>query len=598
MATYHVNPITGSDVTGDGTAGNPWATIKFTVQSGATSGDEIRVVGTSTTDVDSAATFVNVNTAIINTSVDLTSQFVVGDICIISPKYTGAPEFDGWMTYEVRGVTATTLDLGNTRNPFPNGATNLFTISKFDTFVNCGAAGNIEDFSTGITVNAMAGITIVGGYDTTFTTIIGTTVYRRTGLNYNANAGNIFRPYTQSTGRGDVFARFENFTVSKFGDCFRNSFGAGIIATNINFHGINGAGPTVGGIYIPGSIADIYCSNSAWGQNGQYASRNVGGPPVFQGEACNAFINNQNRHPTFSSSTVNNIVGWTNTLNAAGSPFGLTGLIRGENMVHAGSLSFIPLDSSKANGFATALYSSGNSVYKPTSIKVVNDGATSNGAQQTVLGSPLSFAPLYFVSVIDSITGASVLVLPAGLSITDLNTRMLRSTAGSNGLQMQFGTIVEGSNIWTAGCTGVYATADTTEFSTGDSSKKVLIPMPGYADGLKIVTLYTFLKTGSITSFTIRYKTQTSSAFNGSINLISSLPDAQDGANLMTNSVSFAASTSGFTDITIPVNTSTKAYGVFETWPTGFPVTIGISCGQSNNLTNNYTWIDSVTVNV
>jgi len=592
MATYHVNPITGSDTTGNGTALNPWLTIKFAVTSGATNGDTIKVTGTSTTDVDTAATFTNPNSAIINTSVNLTSQFVVGDICIISPKYAGAPEFDGWMIYEVRGVTSTTLDLGNTRNPFPNASTHAFTISKFDTYVNCGASGNIEDFSTGVTVNSMAGITIVGGYDNTFTNIIGTTVYRRTGLAYNAAAGSIFKPYTQTTAKGNTFARFENFTVSKFTDCFRNSFSASIIATNINNHGITNAGPSSGCFYLPGEITNIYVSNSGWNQNGSY-SFGGGVSPAFYGESCNAYINQQNKIVTFTNTIVNNITGWTNTLNANSAPFSNSGLINGVGYAHQGSLSFIPLDASRGNGFSTAVYGTGNITMNPTSIKIVNDGATASGNNSTTAGAPLSYNIMYASNANDSILSAGVLTLPSGFSIENFDMKLSRDTISYNNPQLQFLNIVDGNNVWNSAASSAYSTTDTLVFDTGDSSKKILLPMKSYANTTTIATLLTFLKTGSIASVTIRYKSSINIT-SGSIGLGGPLLTPTNNT-ILTESKQIPLSVV-WTDLTFNIDASTSAYKSFELLNNNTPITFCLSFNIPDAMQTEYLWIDSVTI--
>ncbi len=58
MANYHVNYLTGSDVTGDGGTVNPWATIQHALTtSSASTGDVIKVVGSTTTDLTTTATF-------------------------------------------------------------------------------------------------------------------------------------------------------------------------------------------------------------------------------------------------------------------------------------------------------------------------------------------------------------------------------------------------------------------------------------------------------------------------------------------------------------------------------------------------------------
>ena len=96
MANYHVNYLTGSDVTGDGSTGNPWASISYALTtSSAATGDVIKVVGSTKTTLDTAASpNANGRTNVLNTSVDLSASLAAGDIVIISPNITDGAEFD------------------------------------------------------------------------------------------------------------------------------------------------------------------------------------------------------------------------------------------------------------------------------------------------------------------------------------------------------------------------------------------------------------------------------------------------------------------------------------------------------------------------
>ena len=131
MANYHVNYLTGSDITGDGSTSTPWQTISHALTtSSATTGDVIKVVGSTTTDLDTGATVsTNDRTNQLTTSTDLTSSLAVGDIIIISPNITDGAEFNGWMHTEVEAITATTL---TTRgyHVYPNQTTLSMTITK------------------------------------------------------------------------------------------------------------------------------------------------------------------------------------------------------------------------------------------------------------------------------------------------------------------------------------------------------------------------------------------------------------------------------------------------------------------------------------
>jgi len=130
MANYHVNYLTGSDVTGDGSTGSPWASIKHALATPpVVTGDVVKVAGSTFTDIDTAAQPASSNrTNTINTSVDLTSQLAVNDVFRFNPNMSDGPEFNGWMLDQVVAITSTTI---TTRGyfMFPNQATTNMTIT-------------------------------------------------------------------------------------------------------------------------------------------------------------------------------------------------------------------------------------------------------------------------------------------------------------------------------------------------------------------------------------------------------------------------------------------------------------------------------------
>ena len=219
MATYHINYLTGSNATGDGTAGNPYATILYAMQTHSpANGDEIKVAGSGITDIDTNATLAAETSTIFNTSVDLTSQVAVGDFVVLSPKYAPAPELDNYVQYRVTAITSTQLTIrANIHWPLIS-LSNSWTISKLNSFVSTTTTGTFEDLSAVVNNN----ISITGGWNDTFTSIIGITRIIRTGLAAGSTSGTAFNLRSNHNIENFAFYQFTNaFIGVNFQDIFK-----------------------------------------------------------------------------------------------------------------------------------------------------------------------------------------------------------------------------------------------------------------------------------------------------------------------------------------------------------------------------------------
>ena len=217
MANYHVNYLTGSDVTGDGSTGSPWASIKHALATPpVVTGDVVKVAGSTFTDIDTAAQPASSNrTNTINTSVDLTSQLAVNDVFRYNPNMSDGPEFNGWMLDQVVAITSTTI---TTRGyfMFPNQATTNMTITKINDQIISNTA------ETGINEN-ITGVTIEGGYDATFTSVVGLTFFTNTtsagsysGTKFSFNGGST-RDVNTPLFKNFGFARWQRPIEGGFG---------------------------------------------------------------------------------------------------------------------------------------------------------------------------------------------------------------------------------------------------------------------------------------------------------------------------------------------------------------------------------------------
>lgn len=219
MAFYCIDYINGSNVTGDGTASAPWATIEHgnaQINGGAgyISGDEMRVAGSTLgTQLDSNMT-INASASgyvRLNTNVDLTGSISVGDyvrFTTTSAYPTSAMDKFSWC---VEAITATTIQIHNENsahalwNRFPTQGAPNFAIQKINnvpTFDVNGFSGyyldqpntisnNFEDYGDDVIIS--------GGWDPanfTTKTNLGRTVIGRAGTYQAASAfayGGMFR---------------------------------------------------------------------------------------------------------------------------------------------------------------------------------------------------------------------------------------------------------------------------------------------------------------------------------------------------------------------------------------------------------------------
>lgn len=245
MANYHINYLTGSNVTGDGSTENPWATLEYTLDnSGAIAGDVIKVVGSGTTLVDAAASPNTDNlTDDLNTSVDLTSQLAVGDVIRIDPNMSDGPEFNGWMLTEVVAITATTL---TTRMEFifPNQATTNFSIYKIDSPILTSTTENLPGIGPEITVEF--------GYDATFTSIIGLSYFINNSTGAGGSSGKLFDFNT--SGSGTVKTAFmKNLAICRFLKAIEAGFGGFAAVSNLHLLNADSTPSNTGGYTTPDS---------------------------------------------------------------------------------------------------------------------------------------------------------------------------------------------------------------------------------------------------------------------------------------------------------------------------------------------------------
>lgn len=464
MANYHVNYLTGSDVTGDGSTSTPWASVNHAlVTSSATTGDVIKVVGSTTTDLDTTATFAtNDRTQNLTTTTDLTGSLSVGDIIIISPNLSDGAEFNGWMHTEVQAITATTL---TTRgyHVYPNQTSLSVTITK----VNDPVLSNTQE-SIANTEN-YAGAEIIFGYDATFTSVIGLTYFVNNVVSVGGRSGTKFNlSGAQSTGGWDqymplfknaAFCRFENaIQVNTFHVAYVNN----IHLLNAQGAGFGGANAGFRGPVADGST-DVYfndCDGSFLSVNYTTYAFNNSASTQLQGAPVNLWLN-QNRDRQLENNTglIQNVIGYA----VKGRQFGFAALFNvSQNMYITGDVVLMGLDdvAYQADYYKCPTITQGSCNLYLNSFKLVKNGlAAVNMAFNLVMMN------------LENITqGNSYIKLPTGVSLDDY--QMVGYDAGSVGNSSQTYEDVDGLWTGTGGC--VFFKQNLVDQETGASCLELL----------------------------------------------------------------------------------------------------------------------------
>ena len=309
MSNFHVNYLTGSDSTGDGTTGNPWATLKYALENGpAIAGDVVKIAGSTTTDVDTAASpDSNNQTTVINTSVDLTGVLAVNDVIRVSPNMSDGPEFDGWMLTEIVSLNATSITT-RAKWQFPNQATTNFTITKINDQILTPATS-----SESIASDTYIDVIVEGGYNNTFTSIVGLTFIVNSDVTAGSRAGNF---YTFTSGTENVVTPlFKNFAMCRWQFGISTPFGKS--AQIANLHILNGQGNPggAGGFVVPTSLSEAGIYLNDVDNSFPYS----GASAIFVPKAgenyiggLKAYLNqNRDRSLNFSTGEVSGFVGYS-----------------------------------------------------------------------------------------------------------------------------------------------------------------------------------------------------------------------------------------------------------------------------------------------
>ena len=470
MANYHVNYLTGSDTTGDGSTGNPWATIAYALAtSAATTGDVIKVVGSTKTTLDTAAApNSNDRTNVLNTSVDLSSSLAAGDVIIVSPNLSDGPEFNGWMHFEVESVTSTTV---TTRGwfIFPNAQTGLaMTIEKVNDMIytNLQESGNWT---------ANAGAVVECGYDATFTSVIGHTYWVKADQGIGSRSGQKFQPQGGGFGSWDNgMPLFRNIAFNRWQFAFNPDFGMSVYANNVHLMNAEAKqGYAAGPLYGPASdgTTDIYihdCDQSILDKNYMIYSGNSAAGAMANGAPIHLYANQcRDRKIERNGGVIKHVTGYA----VQGTQFGIAILFnQSYNLIIDGDVSLIGLDPYyyTADYYRNIVLMSGTGQVIPTSWKIVKNG-----------GDP-DWTPFNYIAnnKDNCVAGFSYVKLPAGEYIKDQWLTNVSIEANTNAMM----TFEDAEGIWTSWNGTFFQKQNLVDQETGDSCLEVMLSKGlGYA---------------------------------------------------------------------------------------------------------------------
>ena len=576
MATFHVDYLNGSN-TNDGSAANPYATVKYALETNSLgSGDDVKVAGGGETTVDSAATFAANNQ--LTTSSDLTTSISVGDIVRIDPP--NPSDYQGWMVSYVTAITATTITFQQEILLPGTYTTGNWTIKTLDYVVTSTAS----TFETWADSSVGAGVDIVFGYNSTFTSVIGRTYFRKS-VGAGSTSGTLFRTkFGSSAINNGNTANFVNLGSLQWNEVLRGEFGGSHLGDNNLVYESNG---NVFGYF--GAIAKKTATQT---DHATHYLINVGGSPAnlaYSWSYTNqfSFYNNYkifsgNRAPQFNQTVANDVTLWNPGQAANDGAFGETNFLRvySTRNIIKGHLKFNLIDNSRA-GFSKGgvLFGSNSNT---SALLAPLDGFT-------ILDGGISTGYFDFISMeVSKVTkGTMDISLPTGSDLTTMPIKAHRDTETA----IQPNVVVRDDNyVWKA-CSGAYAAQDSVNYSTGNSSKTIFVGnRSAYATDACLAQLFGFTKqAANPVSYSITYKNTGGSISSNKLKIM--LGDDQQNLT-----GSFTMNSATFTTITVNASTAQGVTNALAAYPTGsfVPVVLNFDSTSGNNK---QVWIDSITVN-
>ena len=555
MAIWYTDNLTGSDTTGDGTTTTPYKTVNKAV-SVAANDDTIRVAGSGWSAVSGT---VNVNTnvasSVLITSNNLTSELTAG-VSLISIK---DPQFGNRkLVYKVTGITSATITLHAAPGltPGTNYEIEKITTNHYTTVTTATTFENLT--ATGAT---LTGIKIEGGWTGGFVAQDGITVMTYAVTSAAANGTGFSMAATQ-TGWS-----FNNFAFSAL------TQGTGLVAS-------------VSTLYV--GLGNIWMvNNRVFGTAGFNVAANITGTPmklyITAGNA-NLFVG-----PLITGSVLPFIINELYVLDASTSAYGLSLNNKTGCTIQNMYVKSIALGN-------TGSLSGGQLVNGNWTVNNLTIGWTTDTTSQAyVLFGDNSAGKLIANTNLGNSTGKLfTLALPSGSQAQWINTAIniddnafLGCNSVSNqprsALTYNFVKDSEGEKLLQAGANSIFA--DSTVFDTGTNSLR--IKKAKATSAVVIKQHYIPVGATSAITFTIRAKSVGS---NSTLFAFQPSPGS-------------AQETSATVPYVLPVTRSLTSEWADYTYTLASGDVIAMagnyvffSCVTQTAWTQNYVWIDSVTI--
>ena len=579
MATFHVDYLNGSN-SNDGSAANPYATIVYAIETNSlTTGDTVKVAGSAPTLVENAATLkgkVSTEAQILQTTSDLTGSISVGDIVKIYPNgYTDFQE----MRAEVTSISATEIQFYESLY-LPGTLASTYAISTLE-FVDT-TSGTFEQFN----INPAGQVLIEGGYNSTFTSIIGRTNIRRSGIGAGSSSGTCIK--TKSLNNNVNTYQFENFGFYKWQKCIEGEFGGSHFLDNIvaymcnnrlfsNYGNIwNYTGKDNGNLYL------INCDNEIGNSNGYFGSFvSAGFKPWFNIQSYTG-----QKFVRFNGMFLNNVTNWNGAQNSGGAKFGATALLKNtENHTKIrGGIKFNGIGRAERSGFYL-----GQELFFPDGVSGGTISGTLAYFTQLLGGVTDSYYQFSTNSLGETSGSITDITMPTGYDLMDEQIKTSNSAKDFSNYSFVVRTPDDGL-AWKLE-SGSMVTVDNTIYDTGSNSKRFFIQSKGaYATNDAYGNIFAFENTGTKpASITLRCRVAPSNIAGNALNarIKPIIPLTIVGS--IDTSFQDINNTTGWQNYTFTFGSG----GNWDLVPLGH-VTVGFVCQNSDLQT---LWIDSATVN-
>lgn len=572
MATFHVDYINGSN-SNDGSAANPYATMKYALETNSMgTGDDLKVAGSALTTQDSAATYSDaVGYNKLTTSIDLSTTISVGDVLQINPPSQNT-EYQDWVLAIVTAISATEITFYEELHLPGTAPTGNWTIKTIDS-VYSNTSGTMEEWAD---ATVGANVSIIGGYDSTFTNVIGLTYFRRGGLGAGSTSGTCIKAKFANNNLN--VAEFKNFQMMQWNESIRTEFGGSIYGDNLRAYTATSTnvifgyfGIVMGKNNITPTVYYINCKGVTG--NYSYASNAANDNTIAIDQNAKVFSS----HNTINLSTnIKDLTCWNPGQNANGADFGATYATQIQSSAQiSGAITFNVIDNARS-GFRKGLnlfgQMNGTLTAVPTSITIIDGGLAT--AYWDFSDSQASKVSAFISSI----------MLPTGFLLKDQAIRGGRDTA--TGIQPNV-QVVDADGTWLKS-NGSYVSASS-DHDTGDSSKLFFLGNSNsYATDSSLVQIFQFTK-GASTPASITYRAKVDANGSGTSNV-----------TIYSNIISITKAFADIQSANIASSTYTDVTANFVTGPTwdqipvGAPVQIGAQLISSRNQ---LLYIDAITVN-